>query len=525
MSSAPLTALPARVLGWLLRQNRPGLRIDRAYAARRPLVPANLPRHGPLISVVMPAHDTPAGLLRAALASVIGQSYQDWELCVCDDASDTPHVGALIAATADARVRSVRLAKGRGIAGATNAALSLASGVFVALLDHDDALPPHALARVAAEIAACPDAELLFSDEDKIAGGRLCCPYFKPGWDPELMEGQNLVSHLGVYKRARLLEIGGLREGFEGSQDYDLALRFAAACGAERIRHIPEVLYHWRQLPGSFSQSRAAQAARAGRQALADARPGAVVQSDPSVAHWHRVVRALTAPAPLVSMIVAEGAAPLDAEYASVEVLRGNREEAAARARGAVLLFVAQGLSGGAPGWLRELASQAMRAEIGAAGGRLDRPDGRVAHSGTVLDLRRIALTVAPGSDADDPGYFGQFRLVRSVSAVSSDCLAVRRALFVEMGGFDAACGAYADVDFCLRLAARGLRCVWTPHARLRYTRRPPRTALDAGAARLMRKRWGSVLARDPYLNPNLAVRGGSLVLRTRPLAAQRIPA
>ncbi len=462
----------------------------------------------------MPVCDTPAHLLAEAVASVAAQTYQDWELCVADDASVSPHIDPLLGSIVGPRVRVVRLAQRSGIAVSTNAALRLAGGQFVALLDHDDALAPHALARVAAEIAAHPRAELLFSDEDKIVGGRRGCPYFKPGWDPELMAGQNLVSHLGVYRRERLTAVGGLREGFEGSQDYDLALRFAASCGEDRIRHIPEVLYHWRQLPGSFSRVHAARSACSARLALSEARPGAAVQPDPALPQWSRVVHALPDPAPLVSIVVdGSGSAPVDPGYPAVEVLRGEPGRAAGRAEGAVLLFMAPTLAGGQPGWLRELASQALRPEVGAVGGRLDRPDGRIAQSGLVLDPDRIAHTLAPRSDPDDPGYFGQFRLPRSVSAVSADCLAIRRDLFVQCGGFDPACGCYADIDLCLRLAARGLRCVWTPHARLGYTRHR-QAARDVGAAHVMRERWGAVLARDPYLNPNLVVRHGNLALR-----------
>ena len=487
-------------------------------------MPTGLTTTGPLVSVLLPVCETPQRLLCQAIASVTGQTYRDWELCVADDASQAPHVGTVLGRNADPRVRIVRLPERSGIAACTNAALQLARGDFVALLDHDDALAPHALSRVATELAQHPDAELVFSDEDKIVDGRRCCPYFKPGWDPELMAGQNIVSHLGVYDRKRLLSIGGLRAGFEGSQDYDLALRFAAASGDSRIRHIPDVLYHWRQWPTSFSRTQAGRSADAARNALSDARPGASVQPDPVLPQWTRIVHPLPDPTPLVSIIVPDGAAaPVDADYATVERVRGTAGEAAERSNGAVLLFLAPGLRGGAPGWLRELASQALRPEVGAVGGRLDRPDGRIAQAGFVLDQERIAQTLSPRSDRDDPGYFGQFRLPRSVSALSGDCLAIRRALFFDVGGFDPACGPYADVDLCLRLATRGLRCVWTPHARLGYARLP-RAVRDVEAARLMRARWGAVLASDPYLNPNLMVRRGNLVLRKRPDTPSRIP-
>ncbi len=467
----------------------------------------------------MPVFDTPPDLLAQAIASVRRQTYRCWELCIADDASPAPHGQALRAQAAeDRRIRTTRLPANAGIAAATNAALAMAQGAFVALLDHDDELAPHALARVAAEIAAFPDAELIFSDEDKRVGGRRCAPYFKPGWNADLMLGQNLVSHLGVYRRARLLDLGGLRAGFEGSQDYDLALRVADACGPSRIRHIPEILYHWRQLPGSFSATRAEPARQAARQAIAERQDEtASVQPDPVLPQWNRVVHGLPDPPPLVSIIAGgEGPVATDPSYDAVEVLRGDPARAAAAARGEVLLLLSPGLRPAGAGWLREMVSQAWRPGVGAVGGRLDRPDGRILQSGLVLDPARIATTLRPRSDLDDPGYVGNFRLARTVSAVSRDCLAIRRALYLSAGGLDPRCGPYADVDLCLRLAVGGLRCVWTPYARLGYIVTHPVRA-DRHAARLMRARWGNVLARDPYLNPNLVVRHGNLALRVRP--------
>ena len=471
------------------------------------------PPAGPLISVLMPVHNTPLPILAAALGSVRAQTYADWELCIADDASSGQPLRDWLASAAatEPRISVVRLAVNGGIAAATNAALERARGDFIALLDHDDVLAPHALARVAAEIGAHPDAELIFSDEDKIDAGRRCCPYFKPGWNPDLMRAQNMVSHLGVYRRARMLALGGLRAGFEGSQDYDLALRVAAVCGNARIRHIPEMLYHWRQSPGSFSASQAARASEAARRAIQASLPASArVCPDPVLPQWSRVVYPVPKAAPRVSILVAgEGAAPADPFYPEVERHRG----AVAETPGDVVLLLAPGLVSAVDGWLRELVSQALRPEIGAAGGRLDGPDGRIAQSGLVLDPVHVARTLRPRSDADDPGYVGQFRLARTVSALSRDCLAVRADVFRALGGLDAACGPYADLDFCLRLAAQGLRCVWTPHARLRYTALP-RVVRDRAAAGLMRARWAAILARDPYFNPNLQVRGGSLRLR-----------
>ncbi len=406
----------------LRRLARPGVRIDRAYRrylAREP-VPACGVAPDMLISVLMPVFDTPAPLLRAAIASVHAQTTPHWELCIADDASSAPETIAVLAGAAGAepRIRLVRLARQGGIAAATNAALALACGVFVALLDHDDVLAPHALARVAAEIASHPDAELIFSDEDRLEDGRRARPYFKPGWNADLMLGQNCVSHFGAYRRERALSLGGFGADFDGSQDYEFALRVAQACGPARIRHIPDVLYHWRQSATSFSAGHAARASDALRRAVAGVLPpGTEVVPDRVLPHWNRVLHELPRPAPAVTYLVAGGGAgPVDTDYPASETLDIGDWR---RARGDVLVFLAGGLAAAAPGWLRELVSQAWRPGVGAAGGRLDRADGRVLHAGWVLDRWCVARTLCPRSDLSDPGYFGHFRLVRTVSAVS----------------------------------------------------------------------------------------------------------
>jgi GT2 family glycosyltransferase len=495
-------------LNRLRRRRRPDVRVTRGYQKwlAREAVSLAMP-NGPRISVVLPVFDAPAPFLRAAIASVLAQTFGNWQLCIADDASPSPHVQDIIAEflAGDARISAVRLAENAGIAAATNAGFSLASGEFVALLDHDDELAPHALACVAGELAAHPEAWVMFSDEDQLVEGRRCRPYFKPGWNPDRMVSQNLVSHLGIYRRVLVEAIGGMREGFDGSQDYDFALRAIAAVTPERVRHIPRVLYHWRQHKESFSAIRAQKCQDAARRALASCLGGsAKVVANPDISQWTRVIYPVPSET-RVSIIVAGGQAPpADPEFTDVEILAD-----AAGASGDVLVFLVPDLVPHRSGWLRELLGQALRPEIGCAGGRLDFPDGRICHSGFFLDPKRVAQTLAPGSDYDDPGYFGHFLLARSVAAVSRDCMAVRREVFEAAGGFDQRAGMFADVDFCLRV---GKRCVWTPHARLRY-RHMPRARVDLPGIRFMRARWP---LKDPYLNPNLVLVGGNLKVAAR---------
>jgi len=210
--------------------------------------------HQPLLSVLMPVYNSDERWLRAAIRSVQNQIYSNWELCIADDHSSDPRVATVLReiASSDRRLKLHFRAVNGHISAASNSALSLASGEFIVLLDHDDVLPLHALAAVVHELNRHPDADIVYSDEDRLdQRGRRYDPYFKPDWNPELFLGQNLISHLGVYRTALVRQVGGFREGLEGSQDYDMALRVIEQSHPDRIRHIPLVLYHWRAIPGS----------------------------------------------------------------------------------------------------------------------------------------------------------------------------------------------------------------------------------------------------------------------------------
>jgi hypothetical protein len=293
-----------------------------------------------------------------------------------------------------------------------------------------------------------------------------------------------------------------------GAQDHDLALRVFAEVGPHRIKHLPLVLYHWRQSEKSFSATDMESCRDAARRAVAlHLRGQGEVKPDPALPQWHKVRFTLPSPAPRVSVITA-AARTFDADMYDPALVACVAE--AAQATGDILLFLSPHLHPEHTGWLRALVAQASRADIGAAGALLLAPGGARHHTGYILQPRLVAQSVTPPSDAADPGYRGQFALPRNVAAVSLDCLAVRRDAFVAAGGLTASAGDFADVDLCLRLAARGLRTVWTPQARLRYAR-PPREP-GAGAA-WMRQRWRDELAADPYHNPNLTLRRGRLSL------------
>ncbi|MGB1007661.1 MAG: glycosyltransferase family 2 protein, partial [Thalassobaculaceae bacterium] len=264
----------------------------------------------PRISVILPVHDPAPDLLAAAIASVRDQSYPDWQLCICDDASRDPAVIALLdrAAADDPRVTLTRRRENGHISRASNDALAKADGAYVTFLDHDDMLAADALLWVAAAIDEHPNAQLLYSDEDKIDElGERFAPHFKPDWSPDLILGQNYVCHLAVYRRDLVAAVGGLRPGYEGSQDHDLVLRVSARLTPAEIHHIPRVLYHWRAAVGStaFELTAKPYSLLAGQRVVADHlavhAPGAEV----AVRHNRlRLTWPLPDPAPKVTVIV-----------------------------------------------------------------------------------------------------------------------------------------------------------------------------------------------------------------------------
>lgn len=531
----------------------------------------------PLISVVVPVYNTPEAVLRAMIASVENQLYDRWELCIADDASTLPHVAPLLreCAARDGRIKVATRPVNGHICAATNTALGLAGGAYVAFLDHDDLLAENALYEVAAAIGAHPEAALFFSDEDKIdSAGRRSTPYFKPRFSRDLLLGQNVVNHLSVYRRALVEELGGLREGFEGSQDYDLALRAVDAVGAGRVRHIPAVLYHWRQdeRSNTFSQAQLDRCLDSARRAIQESldrarvlgRDGgrrAVVEPNPLAPGWNRVRWALPEPAPLVSVIIPtrDRADLLETcitgllertAYRNIEILivdNGSVEPAthelldryrrdarfrvltiggafnysalnnaaAAEARGEVLLLLNNDIDVIGPDWLSEMVSLATRDGIGVVGAKLLYADGRIQHAGVALgagtfeDGPGVAGHIGLLRARADPGYFGQYALTRDVAAVTGACLAIRKAVFDEVGGLDAVNlkVAFNDVDLCLRVREAGYRVLWTPFAELFHLESVSRGAdTDGekrrrfeGEVRWMKARWGDALQpEDP---------------------------
>ncbi len=490
----------------------------------------------PLISVLMPVYNPDFKFLEDAIDSVRGQIYPNWELCVADDHSTDGEVRSFLEnmAERDSRLKIFFRAENGGIALCSNSALALARGEWCALLDQDDLLAENALAEVVREIDRQPEAGLIYSDEDFLdSSGARTNPFFKPDWNPELFLSQNYLNHLGVYRTSLLHEIGGFRAGFEGSQDYDLALRCSARLRAEQIRHIPRLLYHWRMVTGSLADQPDAkpQARHAARRALnshlQERGIAARAEACPENPESHRVVYSLPAVRPGVTILrpAREGADPwLECDYPVLEWIASAPGAAAAnasaqKARGEILLFLSNGISATEPGWLTEIVSQIVRPEVGAVGARLWSPEGTLEGSGLILGLGGIAAPAWRGSPRGHPGYFNRAWLQQNLSAVSGACLAMRRALFHQLGGFDQENlpNHFYDVDLCLRLREHGLQTIWTPYASLRLEERLPEAADASAEADYMKKRWGRFLRNDPFYNPNLSLERPGFILAVPP--------
>jgi GT2 family glycosyltransferase len=500
----------------------------------------------------MPVHNPPADFLDQALEHIRAQSYEHWELCVCDDATTNGRARAVLAGHAEAepRMKVVRNETAAGIARATNAALALASGEFVVLHDHDDVLAGDALELVAGAIGAHPDADMIYTDNDHLLpSGRRFLPYLKPDWSPDLFRSTMYTCHLGTYRRALVEETGGLRPEFDGAQDYDLVLRIAERGG--RIVHVPRIAHHWRYHADSAAAGEGAKpyAYEAGRRAIGEhlRRTGADALAEHGPRRGlYRVRHQATAPAIDVLLALdswttrdaglAEGiealarglagtSAPVrvlaagsaealevceaalgDGDTASFEGIQADPEAgfaallglAASAGSSPLLLWLDGPLEGSAPGWLEALAGHATADGVGAAGGKVLSTEGRVERAGVVVS-DGVPLGVAHGARRDDVGAGAGLVVATNRSAVAGAVMASRRR-WDELGGLDPSVGRLAEVDFCLRLRALGDRVVLVPDALLRRrgVAAPP---LDLQARRRFAARWAGS-GPDPFYNP-----------------------
>jgi len=480
---------------------------------------------GPKISLITPVYKPNLVHFQAMLESVFKQSYKNWQLVLVDDNSACPELNKfLLQAELDERVTVVRRSKNGHISAASNDGLKVADGEFVALLDHDDLLQKDALKAVALYLQLQPDANILYSDEDKVnEQGGFEQAHYKPQWNPDLLYSHNYICHLGVYRKVLLDEIGGFRLGVEGSQDYDLLLRAVKQCKEQGIIHIPYVLYHWRIAQGStaLAGSEKSYTDDAGLKALTDYfaddsyfNAGITVESG-LLSNTYKVNWPIPKEQPLVSIIIptknglelvkqcidsvykltdytnfeillidnqSDEAESLDyfqqlAEQKKVRLLTYDQpfnysainNYAVTKANGEIVVLMNNDIEILSHDWLTEMVSHCLRKDIGCVGAKLYYPNETIQHGGVVLGIGGVAGHSHKYFPKGHPGYFKRLKIIQNFSAVTAACLAVRKSVFEQVGGLNEKdlTIAFNDVDFCLKVQQAGFRNLWTPYAEM----------------------------------------------------------
>jgi GT2 family glycosyltransferase len=522
----------------------------------------------PVISLIVPVFNVRPDFLHACVMSVLAQSYPFWELCLCDDASTDAATRTVLDALQgmDPRVRIRRLTQNRGIAGASNMAVEMATGEFIAMLDNDDAIAPDALLEVARALFADPSIDVIYTDEDKIdEAGNLIDTYFKPDWSPEHLESVMYVLHILVVRKRLFLELGGFRGEYSGAQDFDLMLRLSRR--TQHVHHIQKALYHWRAVEGSAAAVVDAKpyALEAGFRALQDhvaARHGDRAWVEAGLLPGTFRVRRRIVGNPRVSLLILTNNTELElpsrgrfhmvdnmvdsilrrTSYRNYEIVVVDNSKLTddQRTRFAALGVRVENYTGAVvpfnyaakanyalrvcrtehlvmlnddmevinDDWLTAMLELSQDAEVGAVGARLLHADGTVQHAGCVIGVNGGSAHVYHSFPDDFVGYNGFTHLIRNYSAVTGACLATRKSVISQAGGLDESFAIdFNDTDLCLKIIENGYRVVYTPYARLFHFEgaSAKRATANADERRRFVARWARYMENDPYFNPNFA--------------------
>lgn len=549
----------------------PQLRPDEHFQAVLSLAEAELDRAAgsaaapPLLSFVVPVHDTPPGFLDTLVDSLRGQRADNWELLLCDDASTSRATLAWLARQeGQPGIHILRNPRNRGIAVTTNRAIAAARGDWIGLIDHDDALAPLAIEQLNRAIARHPQAQFIYTDE-VITDAKLKPTgyFFKPAYDPVLLSGVNYINHLSLYRRQRLQALGGLSAGFDGSQDYELLLRYLSGLPREAILHLPYPAYLWRRHQSSYSATFLDSAVTHARRALGAhyAQAGVAAAVGPAlVPDLHRVE---LSPArrgwPPVSIVIPNRDSPAligrlladlyertdypdfevivvdngstDAQTLALYEARGRQHEGfrllmasepfnfsrqvnrgMRHAKGEAILLLNNDIEVMAAGWLREMVSCLDYPEAGIVGARLLYPSGRLQHAGVIVGLGGLAGHWYANAAQEAPGPMNRLKVRQSLSAVTGACMLISRACYTRVGAFDEAAFAiaYNDVDYCLRAAEAGLRTIWTPFATLTHHESASRGSDETAENRArfqrekeaLRQKYRTDRIEDPAFSP-----------------------
>lgn len=536
-----------------------------AEAGLADMEPPDEGRPAPLFSFVAPLHDTPPAFLDALLNSLRNQRARNWELLLCDDASSSRATLAwLERMEGQPQIHILRAPHNLGIAGATNLGLAAARGDWVGLIDHDDALAPLALDYLNDTIRRHPDAQFIYTDET-ITDAKLrpMGYFFKPAYDPVLLSGVNYINHLSLYRRQRLKALGGLSAGFDGSQDYELLLRYLSELPRQAIVHLPYPAYLWRRHRASYSATFTATAVSHARRALAAhyASNGIAAPVGPAlVPDLHRVELSPDRSVwPSVSIVIPNRDSPAllgrlladlyqRTDYTDFEIIivdngstnaqtlslyetmrgqhgnfrtlmsaepfnfsrqvnRGMRD-----ARGQAILLLNNDIEIAAADWLKEMVSCLDYPETGIVGARLLYPSGRLQHAGVIVGLGGLAGHWYANAAQDTSGPMNRLKVRQTLSAITGACMLISRQCYARVGEFDEAAFAiaYNDVDYCLRAAAAGLRTIWTPFATLTHHESASRGSDETKANRerfqrekdSLRQKYRTDVFQDPAYSP-----------------------
>lgn len=510
----------------------------------------------PRFSIITPVYNVPAKFFKDTSRSVLQQDFADWEWILVDDASPSSHVKPMLnrLSRSDNRVRVIFAEENSGIVGATNLAVAAATGEFVALLDHDDLLAPQALSLVDRALRQDQSIDMIYTDEDKLGPlGRHYDRVTKPRWSPEKLRGQMYVGHLGVYRTSLVHKVGGFRKECEGSQDHDLALRVSEL--ARKVEHVPEVLYHWRVVPGSTAATveNKPYTWQAGLRAVKDhvERIGldAEVDYGPAPSHYTVTRRPdLTTPVSIIIptrggkasvrgssrvcilslvesllaknshsnlelVVVYDSETPVHVlsdlkqltngflkliEYSKPFNFSEKCNLGALQATNETLLFLNDDMEFVSNEAIGQLIAPLNEPGVGATGARLLFEDGSVQHGGHKHHLGSYTLNYH-GYPNEHPGEFGSMLINRETSGVTGACVAIRRSLFLEVGGFSELFpNSYNDVDLCNKITSTGARILWLANTVLSHFESKSRVpVVDPGDYLRIQERWGS--SRDPY--------------------------
>lgn len=520
----------------------------------------------PLISIVVPVYNTPQVFLRQMIESVQNQSYSEWELCIGNASPENKEMKKILEEyKKDARIKEVEIPENKGISQNTNRAMEIASGELIGLLDHDDLLAPNALYEIAKAVNEHPDAEVIYTDEDKVTTDlkEHFQPHLKPDFNLDLLRSNNYICHFFVASRNLIKRVGGFRPEFNGAQDYDLILRCTEQ--AKQIVHIPKILYHWRVHKASTADNPASKmyAFDAGKRAIEEhlvrCRTKGTVQHTKDLGFYR--VKYEICGEPLVSIIIPNKDQSealkkcLDSirektSYRNYEIIivENNSEEpetfafykkiagekikvvtwegefnysainnfGVRHARGDYLLLLNNDVEIINGDWLTEMLSHCQRKEVGIVGAKLYYPDNTIQHAGIIIGIGGVAGSVFVGLPRAFSGYLHKASIQLDLSAVTAACMLVKRSVFEQVGGLEEKLKvAFNDVDFCLRVREKGYLVVYDPYAELYHYESKTRGAEDTKEKirrfqteiEYMRSHWIGLLKKgDPYYNCNLSL-------------------